>query len=43
MTPFKPLLRSLDELFGYGGPVELDVRIESKYLKDAVNDFWNRL
>ncbi|CAH2213406.1 reductive dehalogenase [Tepidibacter aestuarii] len=43
LTPFKPLLRSLDEMFGYGGPIEPDERLESKYLKDAVNDFWNRL
>lgn len=43
LTPFKPLLRSMDEWFGYGGPVEPDVRLESKYLKDAVNDFWNKI
>lgn len=43
LTPFKPLLRTLDETFGYGGPVEPEVRIESKYLKDAVNDFWNKI
>lgn len=43
LTPFKPLLRSMDEWFGYGGPIEPDVRLESKYLKDAVNDFWNKL
>ena len=43
LTPFKPLLRTLDEMFGYGGPVEPDVRLESKYLKDAVNDFWNKI
>jgi len=40
LTPFKPLLRDLDELFGYGGPVEPEERLESKYLKDAVYDFW---
>ena len=43
LTPFKPLLRSLDEMFGYGGPIEPDVRLESKYLKDAVNDFWDKI
>jgi len=43
LSPFKPLLRSMDELFGYGGPVEPEVRLESKYLKDAVNDFWDKL
>ncbi len=43
LTPFKPLLRSMDELFGYGGPVEPEVRIESKYLKDAINDFWEKV
>jgi reductive dehalogenase len=42
LTPFKPLLRSLDEFFGYGGPIEPEVRLESKYLKDAVNDFWEK-
>lgn len=42
LTPFKPLLRSLDEWFGYGGPIEPEVRLESKYLKDAINDFWDR-
>ncbi|PAB55691.1 reductive dehalogenase [Anaeromicrobium sediminis] len=43
LTPFKPLLRSMDEWFGYGGPVEADVRLESKYLKDAINDFWDKI
>ncbi|HSQ87734.1 reductive dehalogenase [Romboutsia sp.] len=43
LTPFKPLLRSLDEMFGYGGPIEPDVRLESKYLTDAVDDFWGKL
>jgi len=43
LTPFKPLLRDLDEIFGYGGPVEPEVRIESKYLKDAVHDFWAKI
>ncbi|WBW97237.1 reductive dehalogenase [Oceanirhabdus sp. W0125-5] len=43
LTPFKSLLRNLDEWFGYGGPVDPEERIESKYLIDAVNDFWNKL
>ncbi len=43
LTPFKPLLRSMDEMFGYGGPVEPEERIESKYLKDAINDFWEKV
>lgn len=42
LTPFKPLLRSLDEWFGYGGPIEPEIRLESKYLKDAIYDFWDR-
>ncbi|CAH2213397.1 reductive dehalogenase [Tepidibacter aestuarii] len=43
LTPFKPLLRSLDETFGYGGPIEPEERLESKYLKDAINDFWDKI
>lgn len=43
LTPFKPLLRSMDEMFGYGGPVEPEVRMESKYLKDAINEFWEKV
>lgn len=42
LTPFKPLLRDLDEWFGYGGPVDADERMESKYLRDAVRDFWEK-
>jgi len=43
LTPFKPLLRDLDELFGYGGPVEPEERFESKHLKDTVHDFWTKI
>lgn len=44
LTPFKPLLRTLDELFGYGGPVDPADRDRagSEYLNDAVLDFWNK-
>jgi reductive dehalogenase len=42
LTPFKPLLRSLDEWFGYGGPISPDERFDSKYIHDAVDDFWNK-
>nr|BBC09011.1 tetrachloroethene reductive dehalogenase A [uncultured Geobacter sp.] len=41
LTPFKPLLRDLDELFGYGGPLD-KTRPKSKWFKDAVADFWNK-
>lgn len=43
MTPFKPLLRSFDEWFGYGGPVAPEERFDSKYVHDAVDDFWNKI
>ncbi|TCX51690.1 reductive dehalogenase [Dehalobacter sp. 14DCB1] len=33
--------RKFDEWFGYNGPVNPEERIESGYVKNKVNDFWN--
>lgn len=41
LTPFKSLLRDLDEWFKYGGPIDSG-RTESKWFEDAVVDFWNK-
>jgi len=35
--------RKFDEWFGYNGPVDPDERIESSYITNATNDFWNTL
>ncbi|NBJ14521.1 MAG: reductive dehalogenase [Dehalobacter sp. 4CP] len=35
--------RKFDEWFGYNGPVDPEERIESGYVKNKVNDFWNNM